>query len=96
MNKTFLTSMVILPILTMFAGCGSDGGYYSNQYNPNEVHVYHHDVSNPWKEQAEAMQNFCDNTDEVGDSFVRGAHKMNKDNMNTFGTINDTYRQQRR
>ena len=100
-HKIFLISMVMLPALAMFGGCGSDGGY-GGRYNPNEIHIYHHDDSNPWLDQARIMQNFSDNTDDTMDSFMQGAHKMNRDSRDTFGIINDAqkqdelYRQQRR
>ncbi|MGD0784327.1 MAG: hypothetical protein ABR969_00735 [Sedimentisphaerales bacterium] len=89
--------ILALPFLMLMAGCG--GGYPSQteQYNPNEQHIYVHQVDddrNTWVDAANQLGNMGDDMHDTMKDAGRDVRRMDRDNRDTFGVLNDAQRQQ--
>jgi hypothetical protein len=104
MKKIIIISVVILPVFMLMAGC--DGGYSETQ-NPNEQHVYVHQVNDPTYDvylqqqmQRQSMQDFQRSTDRTMKDFDDSIRRMQQNNAGMFNILNgarqqdEMYRQQ--
>ncbi len=57
------------------------------QQGPATIYI----EGNPWEEQAGSMNSFSRQTERTGNDFLWGAHKMNWDNRQMLGTLNNAF-----
>jgi hypothetical protein len=98
-RKTFLICAAILPFMLFMAGCG--GGYAEDEYNPNEQHIYVHQINDPtydWyilqQMQRQSTQDFINQTNKTMDSFDESIRRMGQNNRDMLGILQGAQMQQ--
>jgi len=96
-RRTFLI-VIILPIIMVMTGC--DGGYSETQ-NPNEQHIYVHQMDDPTYDmylqqqmQRQSMQDFQRGLNNTMNGFDDSIRRMQQNNAGMFNILNGA-RQQR-
>ena len=100
-RRIFLIAVAVLPVFMFMAGCG--GGYAEQGYapNPNEQHIYVHQMNDPTYDmylqqqmQRQSMQDFQRSVDRTMNGFDESLRRMHQNNMDSMNMLNNA-RQQR-
>jgi capsular polysaccharide biosynthesis protein len=100
-RRIFMIVIAVLPVLMFMAGCG--GGYAEQEYtpNPNEQHIYVHQMNDPTYDmylqqqmQRQSMQDYQRSLDRTMNCFDESLRRMHQNNMDSMNMLNNA-RQQR-
>ena len=96
--RIFLIAVAVLPIVMFMAGCG--GGQAQERYNPNEQHIYYHQVNDPTYDmymqqqmQRQSMQDYQKSIDRTMNGFDESLGRMHQNNMDSMNMLNNARQQ---
>ncbi len=100
----FVVFMVVLLIFVLVGGCGSGGGYSSEEYpyNPNEQHIYVHTDDDDFVEdmyllnemRRQSMNDYFEHSRKTMDSMEDSIWKMRGSTMGTLEILDNARMQQ--